>query len=143
MKVPLRPGTKVLVSGHPAVLMDDLQFDFTDLPTVQAIGESIRNDAYNFGLNRHLHIEPESQAIEPWITYDEETETISVPGYRRDYDENMDRVRVPEHRIAALPKPEVQPKQEAKVKAAPKKKATRKPVVEKAKKTATKGAKKR
>lgn len=141
MKVPLRPGTKVLVSGHPAVLTDDLQFDFVDLSTTQAIGESIRNDAHNFGLNQHLHVEPEPQAAEPWITYDEETETVSAPGYRTDpYDENMDRVRVPE-KAAALPKPKVQPKQESKVKAAPKKRATSKPVIGKAKKTATKGKK--
>lgn len=108
MKVPLRPGTKVLVSGHPAILTDDYQFDFIDLATLQSIGESIRNDPHNFGLNQHLHVEPESQAVEPWITYDDETRTVSMPGYKTSYDENTDRVRAPES--PALAEPPTEPK---------------------------------
>jgi hypothetical protein len=52
-RVNLRAGTKVLISGHPATLCIDGEFEF-DLPTAQAVGESLMNDTDNFALNRHL-----------------------------------------------------------------------------------------
>jgi len=142
-RVNLRPGTKVLVSGHPAVLTELGEFEF-DLPDAQCVAESLQNDAHNFALNSHLMPPPlEEGAAEPWITYDEETETLIAPGFKTD----ISRAQKTTGAKSIASKSALKKKPIKAVKAATKKqtqKVSSKPASGKAVKTATKkGSKKR
>lgn len=131
IKVNLRPGTKVLISGHSATLCTDGEFEF-DLPTAQAVGESLMNDAENFALNRHLIDEPEdlwcvspdTKEAEPEVRVDTEGAIYTKPVEAKNA----------EKKVAKKSK---QPSK----KAVKKPKATSKPVVAKAKTKAKKGKK--
>lgn len=142
--VPLKAGTKILVSGHKAVLTNDAEVDFVDLPNEQAIVESLQNDPHNFGLNKGLYVstpekQDESESVEPWIVYDDDTKTVSAPGYKTEGvvevqadvpDDNVERIEL------TVDKPESLPKTKPK-------KASSKPVKRKAEKKVKKGSKKR
>lgn len=143
--VPLRAGTKILVSGHPATLTFDATVNFTDLPNEQAIVESLMNDPHNYGLNKDLYVAPvvEEGASEPWIKYDEETDSVSAPGYVTDmqFVGTTSGPVVDTAEVIELAVDPVDPLKLEKPKRKSTKKAASKPVKEKAKQKVKKGKK--